>query len=69
MKDDKVLNAKAIIVQDVYKIDWDKINTVDDIKMILEALGIQVRFNYNNECPEQFKEMFNKGLLIKIDPS
>lgn len=48
-----------------FKIDFDKVNSIDDIKIVLKALDYSVYW-YSEECPEQFKEINEKGFLIEI---
>ena len=47
----------------VFEIDWRQVETIEDIKVILRALQINIHF-WNGECPEQFKEIQENGFLI-----
>lgn len=47
----------------VFEIDWRQVQTVEDVKVILRALQINIHF-WNGECPEQFKEIQENGFLI-----
>ena len=45
---------------DIYEFDWDKVNTIDDVKLIFKAMGIK----FTAEVPN-FEEL--KPLSKKID--
>ncbi len=48
-----------------FKIDFSKIESLEDIIMILKAMQLSVHW-YTKDCHEQFKEVYEKGLLIEI---
>ena len=45
MTEDEIRNA-SYITETYYEIDYDKVNTVEDIKLILNALGIKFTSNH-----------------------
>ena len=47
-----------------FKIDFTKVTTLDDVIDIIKAMDLTVT-QYNETIPEQFKPMFDKGLLIE----
>lgn len=49
----------------VHKIDFSKINTVEDVVVILKALDMRVTW-HGDECPERFIELNNLGFLERI---
>ena len=62
-----VSNNSALIFEN-YTIDWDKINSIEDIKLILKNLKISVNI-HSKEQKEEFRELFEKNLLIeKVNP-
>jgi hypothetical protein len=48
-----------------FKIDFDKVQTIDDIKIVLQAMDLHIYWN-EDKCPERFKEVYDKGFLIEI---
>ena len=45
-----------------YEIDFDKVKSIDDILVVLRAMKVTLRW-FSEECPEQFKEIYEKGFL------
>lgn len=56
-------NTIAIQPTKTFKVDFDKVKTIDDIKLILEAIHIGFNINFI-ENYEKFDEL--KELLIEI---
>lgn len=52
--------AKANIQNDWYEFDFDKVNTIDDIKKILSAMGMKF-----NQMAPNFEEL--KSISKKVD--
>ena len=48
-----------------FEINFNKVQTIDDIKIVLKAMHLSICW-YSNECPEDFKEIYDKGFLIEI---
>jgi hypothetical protein len=47
-----------------FKIDWDHVQSLDDLIVIMKAMDIAIHW-YSEECPERFKEIYDKGFLIE----
>lgn len=47
-----------------FDIDWEKVQTLEDIKVLLKAFQVTIHFYNGDKCPEQFKEIQEKGFLI-----
>jgi sporulation protein YlmC with PRC-barrel domain len=45
-----------------YEIDFDKIKSIDDILVVFRAMKVTLNW-YSEECPDQFKEIYEKGFL------
>ena len=56
---------KLRITNKHFKIDFDKVKTLDDVILILKAMDIHVHWYQETFPPEQFKEIYDKGLLIE----
>lgn len=63
MKDLKVI-PHGIMAKN-YRIDFEKVKSIEDIVIVLKALNICVQI-YDNNPIEGAKELDNKGLLIEI---
>jgi hypothetical protein len=50
------------IINKQYEIDCDKIKSLDDVVVIFRAMDFTLNW-YSEECPAQFKELHEKGLL------
>lgn len=63
IKSEKLNNllASGITVKQ-YGIDCDKIKSIDDVVVIFRAMDFTLNW-YSEECPAQFKELHEKGLL------
>lgn len=48
----------------VLKIDFAKVKTIEDILIILESLGLTYSFNPDN-CSEDMKKLYDSGLLFE----
>jgi hypothetical protein len=53
----KIINRK-------FDINWEKVETFDDIKILLKALQMQVYLN-SETIPEHLKECFEKDLIVE----
>jgi len=53
------------IVQKKFRIDYSKVETIEQVIDILKAMDLSIHW-YNDNCPEQFKELYEKGLLIEV---
>lgn len=49
----------------IYKIDFSKVETLEDIKLILESLSIEITV-YDNIWHENFKKLDDKNLLVEV---
>jgi hypothetical protein len=45
-----------------FRLDFSKINTIEDLKDVLEAMDMYINW-YTGECPEKFKKIYEKGFL------
>ena len=50
------------IIKKQYEIDFDKIKSIDDILVVFRAMKVTLNW-YSEECPDQFKEIYEKGFL------
>jgi hypothetical protein len=48
-----------------FKIDWDQVQSLDDLIAVMKAIELTIYW-YSEECPERFKEVYDKGFLIEI---
>lgn len=48
----------------IFKIDFTKVTSVEDVIAILKAMDLTV-YSYDNTIPEKFKDLFDKELLVK----
>ena len=55
--EEKITNA-SFIAETYHEIDYDKVNSVEDIKLILNALG--VKFSNNNPKFDTLEPLFKK---------
>jgi hypothetical protein len=53
------------IVNKGFEVDFDKVKTIEDITVVLRALQFVIHW-YQEDCPEQFKEIHEKGFLKQI---
>lgn len=61
LKSDNTLS----LVQKKFKIDFSKIESLEQVIDILKAMDLSIYW-YNDDCPEQFKDLYEKGLLIEV---
>lgn len=47
-----------------FDIDYSKVKTIDDVVVVLKGLNI-ILIWHQEDCPEQFKEIYEKGFLIE----
>ena len=52
------------IINRQFDVNWEKVQTLDDIKSLLKGLQMQVHLN-SETIPEHLKECFEKDLLIE----
>ena len=48
----------------LFDVDWDKIETVEDIKILLKGLQMHV-FVCSETIPDHMKELFEKDFLVE----
>jgi len=48
-----------------FEIDFDKVNTIEDIKTVIKAMKIVISW-YTEEVPKQFIEIESKGMLKQL---
>lgn len=48
-----------------FEIDFSKVETLEDVKMVLKAMQLTI-FWYQDECPPQFTELYEKGFLKEV---
>lgn len=53
------------IIQKKFKIDFSKVESLEQVIDILKAMDLSIHW-YNDNCPEQFKDLHEKGLLIEV---
>lgn len=53
------------IIQKKFKIDFSKVESLEQVIDILKAMDLSIHW-YNDNCPEQFKDLYEKGLLIEV---
>jgi sporulation protein YlmC with PRC-barrel domain len=68
-QDEKTLEFSATnlplkIFNRQFKIDWDHVQSLDDLIVVLKAMDITIHW-HSKECPERFKEIYDKGFLIE----
>jgi hypothetical protein len=56
----KILASGITVKQ--YEIDYDKIKDLDDVVVLFRAMNFTLSW-YSEECPDQFKEIYEKGFL------
>ena len=57
-------NGSFKIFNRQFKINWDHIQSLDDLIVVMKAMDITIHW-YSEECPERFKEIYDKGFLIE----
>ena len=63
-KIEKINNLLASgITNKQYTVNFDKVKSVDDVVVILKAMNFTSLNWYSEECPAQFKEIYEKGFL------
>jgi hypothetical protein len=60
----KIMEEALKTINRKFDINWEKVQTLDDIKILLKGLQPQV-YLYSETIPEHLKECFEKDLLIK----
>lgn len=53
------------IIQKKFKIDYSKVESLEQVINILKAMDLSIHW-YNDNCPEQFKDLYEKGLLVEV---
>ena len=59
-------NQAAIITQRKFEIDFSKVTELSDIIKVLKGMNITIWW-YQEECPEQFKELYEGGYLKEVE--
>ena len=52
-----------------FKIDFEKIKSIDDVIMVIKGMDLIIYFNpYDplNDCPDRFKDLYEGGYLKDI---
>lgn len=62
MKTDNTLSTTTKI----FKIDFSKVESLEQIIWILKSMNLSITW-YSDNCPEQFKDLYEKDLLIQIN--
>jgi hypothetical protein len=63
VKSEKLDNLlAATVINKQYEIDYDKIKDLDDVVVLFRAMKVTLNW-YSEECPDQFKEIYEKGFL------
>ena len=52
-------------MQKKFKIDYSKVKSLEQVIDILKAMDLSIHW-YNDNCPEQFKDLYEKGLLVEV---
>ena len=53
------------IIQKKFKIDYSKVESLEQVIDILKSMDLSIHW-YNDNCPEQFKDLYEKGLLVEV---
>ena len=53
------------IIPKKFKIDYSKVESLEQVIDILKAMDLSIHW-YNDNCPEQFNDLYEKGLLIEV---
>jgi len=53
------------IIQKKFRINYSKIESLEQVIDILKAMDVSIHW-YNDNCPEQFKDLYDKGLLLEV---
>ena len=53
------------IIQKKFKINYSKVETLEQVIDILKAMDLSIHW-YNDNCPKQFKDLYEKGLLVEV---
>lgn len=49
-----------------FKIDFNKVKSIEDVIAILKAIDPTISFNENFDIPEKFKPLVKRNFLIKV---
>jgi hypothetical protein len=53
------------IINKRFEIEWDRVESIEDIKSILQGLQITINL-HSDTIPNHLKEVFEKGLIKEI---
>lgn len=53
------------IIQKSFKIDYTKVKSLEQVIDILKAMDLSIHW-HTDDCPEQFKDLYEKGLLLEV---
>jgi hypothetical protein len=59
------LDNTLSITQKRFKIDFSKVELLEQVIDILKSMDLSIHW-YNDNCPEQFKDLYEKGLLVEV---
>jgi hypothetical protein len=61
---DTVPHSLIMKYMKVFEVNWDKVETLEEVKEVFKAINLSVVF-YEDEIPEHLKAIYEKGFLIK----
>ena len=64
LKTNKIMEQELKTITRKFDVNWEKVQTVDDMKILLKGLQMQV-YVYSETIPEHLKECFEKDLIIE----
>ena len=60
------IQPQVNIINRHFKVDYSKIKTLEDVIILLKAMDLSLYW-YSEECPPQFKELFDKEFLVEVN--
>ena len=64
MENEKVVVKEAL---KTFEVDFDKVKTIEEVVVVLKSMSLRVYW-YQENCPEKFKEIYEKGFLKVVVP-
>ena len=58
-------NNTISIIQKKFRIDYSKVESLEQVIDILKAMDISIYW-FSDNCPENFKDLYEKGLLVEV---
>ncbi len=65
-RDGEYFIPQKMVEPEVYKLDTDKIESLEDVKLILKGLNLTIT-NYSGELDDEQKLLIKKGIFKKQD--